>query len=112
MNVKPTYYKVSPAHTIIKVFMTDPDDAAAGGVWVDPPNYFEQIVYPAYIKAHEGIFERGDVEAGEVKEEWGEGGKRLEVLRPLEGAEEMTRVFGEGCEAILKGCREGRGCFL
>ena len=29
----------------------DPNDAAAGGVWTDPPNYFEQIVYPAYVKA-------------------------------------------------------------
>jgi nicotinamide/nicotinate riboside kinase len=78
----------------------DPDDAAAGGVWTDPPKYFEQIVYPAYIKAHEQIFEKGDVEQGNVKAEWQEKG--LQVLRPLDGAAEMTRCFEMSCEHIVR----------
>ncbi|EAU80443.2 hypothetical protein CC1G_12108 [Coprinopsis cinerea okayama7 len=39
-----------------------------GEVWKDPPQYWEKIVWPAYIRAHEHLFEEGDVESGKVKE--------------------------------------------
>jgi nicotinamide/nicotinate riboside kinase len=87
--------RVSP-HLHAVPLKSDPDDAAAGGVWTDPPNYFEQIVYPAYIKAHEQIFENGDIEQGAVRSDW-EG---LQVLQPLEGPDEMTRCFEKSCEII------------
>jgi nicotinamide/nicotinate riboside kinase len=83
--------------------MIDPDDAAAGGVWVDPPNYFEQIVYPAYVKAHEMIFEDGDVESGRVREEW----KDLKISAPREGVKEMTMAFDQGCSAMEQHCKNG-----
>ena len=41
---------------------TVPDDI----IWRDPPNYFENIVYPAYVDAHRDIFKKGDVEQGEL----------------------------------------------
>lgn len=87
----------------------DPDDAAAGGVWVDPPNYFTNIVYPAYVKAHAEMFESGDVENGQLATAWED---RVEVLRPLEGAEEMTKAFESSCEAICQAVREGKGTEL
>lgn len=90
-------FRVSPLSQAVPL-KPDPDDAAAGGVWTDPPNYFEQIVYPAYTKAHEQIFENGDIEQGEVKADW----KGLHVLQPLEGVEEMTRCFQQSCEVIQK----------
>ncbi|KAA1476809.1 P-loop containing nucleoside triphosphate hydrolase protein [Dentipellis sp. KUC8613] len=37
---------------------------AEGGFWRDPPGYFEQLVWPAYVAAHEGIFENHDVVHG------------------------------------------------
>ncbi|TBU31738.1 P-loop containing nucleoside triphosphate hydrolase protein [Dichomitus squalens] len=37
---------------------------AEGSLWRDPPNYWEQIVWPAYVAAHEQILENGDVEHG------------------------------------------------
>nr|GAT57771.1 fumarate reductase [Mycena chlorophos] len=37
---------------------------AEGALWQDPPNYWEQIVYPAYVDATRDVFEGGDVEAG------------------------------------------------
>jgi nicotinamide/nicotinate riboside kinase len=80
----------------------DPDDAAAGGVWEDPPNYFEQIVYPGYVKAHEKIFE-GDVENGPVRKEWA----GLKVLVPKEGTEGMTMAFNQSCIAIDQYIRRG-----
>ncbi|GFZ50946.1 hypothetical protein JCM24511_08704 [Saitozyma sp. JCM 24511] len=79
--------------------LQNPDDAAAGGVWVDPPNYFTNIVYPAYVKAHAEMFESGDVENGQLATAWED---RVEVLRPLEGAEEMTKAFESSCEAICQ----------
>jgi nicotinamide/nicotinate riboside kinase len=39
---------------------TDPE----GSLWRDPADYFENIVYPAYIDAHRDMFENGDVESG------------------------------------------------
>ncbi|KAL1945990.1 hypothetical protein VTO73DRAFT_1992 [Trametes versicolor] len=45
-------------HTAVQ---SDPE----GSLWRDPPNYWEQIVWPAYVAAHEGIVENGDVERGQ-----------------------------------------------
>lgn len=39
-------------------------DLAEGSLWRDPPNYWEQIVYPAYVEAHKEVFVNGDVEHG------------------------------------------------
>ncbi|GBE81478.1 Nicotinamide riboside kinase [Sparassis crispa] len=38
---------------------------AEGTLWKDPPNYWEQIVWPAYVDAHSRIVENGDVEHGQ-----------------------------------------------
>ncbi|EJD03414.1 P-loop containing nucleoside triphosphate hydrolase protein [Fomitiporia mediterranea MF3/22] len=45
-------------HTAVQ---SDPE----GSLWRDPPNYFDQIVYPAYVRAHTRMFENGDFEHGE-----------------------------------------------
>ncbi|KAF8995479.1 hypothetical protein BDQ17DRAFT_1365672 [Cyathus striatus] len=37
---------------------------AEGTLWRDPPQYWENIVYPAYVDAHKDIFLDGDVEQG------------------------------------------------
>jgi len=33
-----------------------------GSLWRDPPGYWEDIVYPAYLDAHKDLFVDGDVE--------------------------------------------------
>jgi nicotinamide/nicotinate riboside kinase len=35
-----------------------------GALWRDPPHYWEQIVWPAYLRAHRDVFVNGDVETG------------------------------------------------
>ena len=35
-----------------------------GDVWHDPPQYWEKVVWPAYVRAHEDMFEGKDVAAG------------------------------------------------
>jgi len=66
-----------------------------GTLWRDPPNYWEQIVYPAYVDAHRDVFLNGDVEEGDP------GGKveGLIVLKTLEM--EMSEAV-EKCCAVLK----------
>ena len=39
---------------------TDPE----GDFWQDPPGYWEQIVYPAYLDAHRDVFVDGDIDEG------------------------------------------------
>lgn len=46
--------------TFLPGVQSDPE----GSLWRDPPNYWEQIVWPAYVEAHQGIVENGDVEHG------------------------------------------------
>ena len=87
----------------------DPAAAAAGDVWTDPPQYFEKIVYPGYVKAHEHIFEGGDVEKGEELKEWKE---RVVVLTPKEGEAEVTKAFETSCQAIRVGVERGVGVML
>lgn len=37
-----------------------------GSFWVDPPGYWDDIVWPAYLKAHRDIFQNGDVSHGDA----------------------------------------------
>ncbi|PWN93170.1 P-loop containing nucleoside triphosphate hydrolase protein, partial [Acaromyces ingoldii] len=39
---------------------------AEGTVWQDPPGYFDDVVWPAYVLAHEQMFSGQDVECGDV----------------------------------------------
>ncbi|ESA43675.1 hypothetical protein GE21DRAFT_3485 [Neurospora crassa] len=67
------------------------------GFWKDPPGYVEKIVWPEYVRAHEWMFEGGDVEGGKVKAE--EVSERLGVLvNQKEGETKMDRDFGETLE--------------
>jgi hypothetical protein len=65
---------------------------SAGDVWTDPPNYFERVVWPRYVQAHENIFEKGDVENGEPT--------GVCCLSPKDG--DITDAFERSCEEILR----------
>ncbi|KAH7923396.1 P-loop containing nucleoside triphosphate hydrolase protein [Leucogyrophana mollusca] len=70
---------------------------AEGSLWRDPPHYWEQIVYPAYVDAHQPLFEHGDVEKGRYVEE------KVKGLVLLEGDDiTMTEMVERSCE-VLKG---------
>jgi hypothetical protein len=45
---------------------SDGSDPEGTSVWRDPPGYWEQIVWPAYIEGHQDLFANGDVEKGEL----------------------------------------------
>lgn len=59
-----------------------------GEVWQDPPFYFDQIVWPAYVEAHAGMFECGDPEHGKAiapQNDEAQDGGALQHLIVLEG---------------------------
>jgi nicotinamide/nicotinate riboside kinase len=67
-----------------------------GALWRDPPHYWEQIVYPAYVEAHSDIFEGGDVENGEPT------GQKVENLILVKGLEmEMSDVVDKCCSMLM-----------
>lgn len=58
--------------------------------------YWENIVYPAYIEAHQEMFEHGDVENGKPT---GERARGLVVIKP--GSETSMDDIVQGCCDVL-----------
>lgn len=61
--------------------------------------YWENIVYPAYIEAHQDMFENGDVENGELT---GERAASLVVIEPTKKGAEMSMddIVRSSCDAL------------
>ncbi|KAG8902502.1 ribosylnicotinamide kinase [Tulasnella sp. 403] len=71
-----------------------------GTMWRDPPQYWENIVYPAFLRAHQDLFENGDVEKGAST------GKvpNLIVFNGLEYT--MTDMLDRACRRISASAEE------
>lgn len=84
-------------------------------MWVDPPYYFPEIVYPAYIRAHAHLFENDDVEHGRLIEfsddaaavavgqtqapDYGAPVANLVLIDPLEMS--VEELLARACTTIL-----------
>ena len=69
---------------------------AEGALWRDPPNYWEQIVWPAYVAAHVDMLEGRDIEKGKSN-------GKVDGLIVIEGLEmSMGEVVSLVCERLLK----------
>ncbi|PPQ98383.1 hypothetical protein CVT24_004062 [Panaeolus cyanescens] len=75
-------------HTAVQ---SDPE----GSLWRDPPEYWENIVYPAYLEAHREVFENGDVHNGNPT-------KKVEGLILLESLNISMTDAVERCCGMLK----------
>lgn len=88
----------------VRVFLRVPEDIARarredrtyhtpdGGVWRDPPHYWEKAIWPAYTRAHKHIFEGGDVIEGIPNETI----KNIMLFEPTETrVEDMVDVIVE-----------------
>ena len=95
---------------IILLFHPKPkrvSSSTEGGFWVDPPGYFDDIVYPAYLEAHSHMFSNGDVESGSLKEELQEAKTftLIDAVHDEENSDEkvvMTRVLSKACEEVVR----------
>jgi len=77
-------------------YITAVSTGSEGDLWQDPPGYWDQIVYPAYIRSHKDMFEGEDVEKGEMKEEV----KKKIVL--LDGmSSDLQELLDRSCQAVL-----------
>ncbi|KAI0693017.1 P-loop containing nucleoside triphosphate hydrolase protein [Cytidiella melzeri] len=66
-----------------------------GALWRDPPNYWEQIVWPAYVKAHTAMLEGEDLDQAKLS------GKVKDVVL-VEGMEQSIGDMIElVCEKLL-----------
>jgi nicotinamide/nicotinate riboside kinase len=70
-------------------------------LWRDPPRYWEDIVFPAYVDAHKDLFEGGDIENGNLNGQKVDGLVLLETLNIS-----MTEAAERSCNTI-KSCLEG-----
>ena len=70
-----------------------------GSLWRDPPDYWDDIVYPAYLDAHKDIFVDGDVEHGRLT-------STVSELILIEGLEISMSDAVEQCCSVLKGMVE------
>ena len=71
-------------------------DLVEGSLWRDPPHYFEQIVYPAYVRAHQRMLTDGDVENGSPD-------GCVERLLLLDSEKmSMDEVFEKCCRAVFE----------
>lgn len=71
-------------------------DHVDGETWVDPPRYWDEIVWPAYLTAHQQMFVGHDVESGELdRSHW--AGKDVVILEAKvdESSTETMRKFVE-----------------
>ena len=76
---------------IISTVQSDPE----GALWRDPPGYWEDIVYPAYVEAHQELFVDGDTEKGKLS------GKKVENLVLLETLQmTMSEAVERSCEVV------------
>lgn len=67
-----------------------------GTFWQDPPQYWEQIVWPAYVRAHKDLLEGGDLEHGKASE-------KVKDLILVEGLEQtMGEVVDRVCEQLVR----------
>jgi hypothetical protein len=88
----PTYRRINRYNSSQPGVQSDPE----GSLWRDPPEYWEQIVHPAYKAAHAPIFENGDVENGKSN-------GVVEGLIVMNGLEVgMSELIGIACEAVEK----------
>lgn len=69
---------------------------AEGAFWRDPPQYWEQIVWPAYVDAHKAMLEGGDVEKGQSN-------GKVEDLQIIEGLEvSIDQMLDRVCASLQK----------
>lgn len=86
-------------HWPLRVFPLYPGEQypSDGSVWQDPPNYWEQIVWPAYVSAHNDMFEGGDVDSGKPT------GDTMREMLVLENEKlTMTELINQCCEEIAR----------
>lgn len=86
----PLFLRVSRAEVLARRTSRSNYILEDGSTWVDPPFYFDEIVWPAYTEAHAGLFTGGDVERGALTDACAADAER-------DGAPVANMVLFDGC---------------
>lgn len=73
-----------------------------GSFWQDPPQYWEQIVWPAYVKAHKDLIEGGELEHGQPS------GKVKDLILVDGMDQSIGEVVDRVCEQLVKAVQSAR----
>jgi nicotinamide/nicotinate riboside kinase len=85
-----------PFHLRLILFWGEQYDAADGTTWRDPPNYWENIVWPAHVEAHSHIFMNGDLAHGAPN-------GKVEDLVVIDGVQfDMGQIIDIVCKIIIE----------
>ncbi|KAK7472980.1 ribosylnicotinamide kinase [Stygiomarasmius scandens] len=76
---------------------------AEGSLWRDPPHYWEQIVWPAYIEANQQVFQDGDLEKGAPSDKV----KGLVLIEAIQM--DMKDIVDKSCVALEEELRACKG---
>ena len=71
------------------------------GFWQDPPGYFEEVVWPGFVKAYGDLFLEGDVEGRSKEDEVNESGIAVGPLLGDEIQEHSKEKAGMELERLL-----------
>lgn len=78
---------------------------AEGTTWQDPPGYFEHVIWPGYLLAHERLFRDGNVNSGELiqtqKESFQDGGPVPGLILLDTEQLDMDTIVDKACHAII-----------
>ncbi|KAK4052415.1 ribosylnicotinamide kinase [Microbotryomycetes sp. JL201] len=80
-------------------------DMSEGALWKDPPNYWDNIVWPAYLKAHRPLFVGGDVEHGEFDASVISGVELLEARKFS-----MDELLSHAAQTVYEFVASGKTC--
>jgi len=70
-----------------------------GTTWCDPPNYWENIVWPAHVEAHSHIFLNGDLAHGAPN-------GKVKDLVVIDGVQfDMDQMIDIACKNIVAACK-------
>ena len=86
----PLFLRVSRAEVLARRTSRSNYILEDGSTWVDPPFYFDEIVWPAYTEAHACLFTGGDVERGALTDACAADAER-------DGAPVANMVLFDGC---------------
>lgn len=71
------------------------------GFWADPPGYFDNIVWPAYVSSHKHLFASDDVEGGLSESAIDLGIRDIKN----DGTQDLPSLVSTALETIAKGAK-------
>jgi nicotinamide/nicotinate riboside kinase len=67
-----------------------------GSIWLDPPGYWDNVIFPAYLDAHRAWYEGGDVVNGKLSKAAQD--EKLALIEETEASD----LVNQSCQVLLR----------